>query len=86
MGELPGRRTRGCDFADHDLSVRFDAGENGGNSEGRVQDSAAGVLTNVQRGGNIGVLPWLHRYDPRCYSIRRLQLLHVRLAEKLTDW
>lgn len=47
MGELPGRRTRRCDVADHDLSIGFNAGENGGDPEGRVQESAAGVLANV---------------------------------------
>lgn len=47
MGEFPGWRTRGCDVADHDLSTGFNAGENGGDSEGRVQDFAAGVLANV---------------------------------------
>jgi len=47
LGEFPGRCTRGCDVADYDLSIGFDAGENGGNPEGRVQVSAAGILANV---------------------------------------
>jgi len=47
MGEFPGRRTRGCNVTDYDLSIRFDASENGGNSKGRIQDSTSGVLANV---------------------------------------
>jgi len=47
MGKLPGWCTRWCDIADYDLSVGFDASENGGDSKGRVQESAASVSANV---------------------------------------
>lgn len=36
MGEFSGWSSRGCHVADYDLSVGLDAGENGGDSEGRV--------------------------------------------------
>lgn len=86
MGEFSGWLSRGRHVANYDVSIGPDASENGGDPEGRVQDSTAGVLANLQRGGNPRVLSWLHRYDPRRYPICRVQLLHVRHVEKLIDW
>lgn len=71
-GELPSRCTCGGDVANFDLSIRFDAGENGSNSKDRVQDAATGILAHVQRGGSTGVLPRLHRHDPRGHPVCRL--------------
>lgn len=85
MGELPGRITRGCDIANDDLPFGPDAGKDGGDPQGRIQNAATSVLANLQKGGNSGVLSRFYRNDPRCHPVRGLQLLHVRHVEKLSN-
>jgi len=77
VGDLSGGFPCRCNIANDDLSVGFDAGKNGGDSQGGVQNFAADLLADLRKGGNPSVLPRFYRHDPRCCPVCRLQLLHV---------